>query len=243
MPTLRQNLDKWSRRRSWAKDGDEWSDQAAFCRVPYGEWKASVMRHLIDAHLGKGSVALEIAPGHGRWSAHIAGRAKHAILVDYSARCIAHCRKRLARHDNLSFIVNDGTALGGVQSSSVDFVFSYDSFVHMEEDVVFSYLREIRRVLRGGGRAVIHHPGRRDSTLWLWRFLAPFGEIGRMAYAAPSMGRISRNDGWRSNLSRERFAQLAQTCGLTVLSQSDSWGGGAYNCRLFSDCVSILQKD
>jgi len=243
MPTLRQNLETWDRRYGWAEDGDEWRDQAAYCQIPYPEWKQSIIRELILPHMGSGSVVLEIAPGHGRWSGHIARQAKRAILVDVSGRCIRHCRRRLRPFHNVAYIVNDGRSLEGVQSSSVDFVFSYDSFVHMEADVVSSYLCEMRRVLKKGGKALIHHSGRRHSALWLWRFLEPLGKIGRMLYMVPSMGRIGHNDGWRSNLSRELFAQMAKESGLRVASQSDSWGGGKSNCRLFSDCISVLEKD
>jgi hypothetical protein len=43
---------------------------------------------------------------------------------------------------------------------SVDFAFSWDSLVHVEEDVMASYVRELRRVLRPGGCAFLHHSNR-----------------------------------------------------------------------------------
>jgi hypothetical protein len=39
MPSLEQNLGLWNEKYRWPEDGDEWSDQAAFCNRPYEEWK------------------------------------------------------------------------------------------------------------------------------------------------------------------------------------------------------------
>lgn len=41
----------------------------------------------------------------------------------------------------------------------VDAIWSYDVFVHINPIDARSYFCELRRVLKPGGRAVIHHPG------------------------------------------------------------------------------------
>jgi hypothetical protein len=41
--------------------------------------------------------------------------------------------------------------------ASVDFVFSFDSFVHPNRDVIEAYLRELGTKLKPGGKGFIHH--------------------------------------------------------------------------------------
>ena len=63
--------------------------------------------------------------------------------------------------------------LNGVPSEVVDFVWSYDVFVHLDPECVQGYLREIYRVLKSGGVAVIHHPGQHPLRIGLRKVLAP----------------------------------------------------------------------
>jgi len=44
-----------------------------------------------------------------------------------------------------------------IPDSSVDFVFSFDSFVHPNRDVVEAYLRQLGTKLKIGGKGFIHH--------------------------------------------------------------------------------------
>jgi len=44
-----------------------------------------------------------------------------------------------------------------VPDASVDFVFSFDSFVHPDREIVEAYLRELGTKLKIGGKGFIHH--------------------------------------------------------------------------------------
>ena len=102
-------------------------------------------------------------------------------------------------------------------NNSVQFIWSFDSFVHIEPDITAAYMAEFARVLSPGGRCVIHHPG------------------------TPSFSQ--RANGGRSELTSQLVARLASGHGLAVLSQVDSWGPGLRsNTKLFADCVSTLEK-
>ena len=233
----------WNHEYSWEADGDEWSDQAGFCKVPYPRWKASIIETLIRPNLHKGSMAVELAPGHGRWSGHIASMAGNVALVDMSPGCIEHCRKKFSALGNISYFINDGKSLPFIGDSSVDFIFSFDSFVHIEKEETASYLSEFARVLKKGGRAVIHHPGRRHSTLSLGGILLKLSLPGRLAYGILTTGRLMKHYGMRANISRESFALMAGRSGLKVVSQFDSWGKeDEFNVKLFRDCITILEK-
>lgn len=163
--------------------------------------------------------------------------------MDLSPNCISFCRNRFNGFNNIVYFINDGRTLSPIKDSSIDFIWSFDSFVHMDQSVIGSYFAEFRRVLKRGGRATIHHPGRKHSSLWLWDCLRHFGNLGRVVYMLISMGRLRSHDGLRSNLSRELVASIARKNGLIVEMQFDSWGGDdQYNVRLFADCITILRR-
>ena len=94
--SVSENLLMWDQNYHWDGDGDEWQGQARVCGVPYEEWKQSLIDHLIVPYLEPGGIALEIAPGHGRWSEAVAARAGRLVLVDLSPSCLAFCQQRFS---------------------------------------------------------------------------------------------------------------------------------------------------
>src|SRR5207244_865501 len=53
--------------------------------------------------------------------------------------------------------LNDGRSLSMIADGSVDFVFSFDSFVHPDREVAEAYLRQLRSKLKIGAKGFIHH--------------------------------------------------------------------------------------
>jgi ubiquinone/menaquinone biosynthesis C-methylase UbiE len=242
MPTIEENKKVWDEEYIWKKNGDEWDQQAAYCNQPYEEWKESIVKTFIYKNINPESNVLEIGPGHGRWTEFILKKAKNVILVDLSPNCIDFCKRRFSKFKNISYYVNDGKNLNFIKDNSIDFIWSYDSFVHMEREVIESYFREFARILRINGKAVIHHPGRRNITLWL-NFLQKFGKWGVYLYQILSLGKIKRGDGWRSNISKELIKKIAENNHLKVEAQINSWGENfKYNIKLYRDYISILSK-
>jgi ubiquinone/menaquinone biosynthesis C-methylase UbiE len=240
--TIENNLKIWNCEYDWPKDGDEWDGQARIGSHSYEDWKQSVIETFIVPRITNESTVLEIAPGHGRWSNEIVHRCRQLYLVDLSPESIEFCKRRFEQYCHLQYIVNDGKTLPGVPDGGIDFVWSYDSFVHMEPHVIHSYLTETRRVLRSGRQAVIHHAGRRHGVLWL-SFLGDMGGVGAKAYQILSMGEWKGSDGWRSNVSGKLVKQLAEKSGLTVTQQVQSWGkNNDYGVTRYGDYISILSK-
>jgi len=164
------------------------------------------------------------------------------ILVDLSPNCIEFCQRRFASHRNVEYLVNDGRTLQGVADGSVDFVWSYDAFVHMDADVIDHYFRELRRVLKPGGKASIHHAGRKHVFLW-FVFLRDLGRLGTIVYKALSMGKLADDDGWRSNVSRQTIRRLATNQELRVEGQIQSWGKNReFGLERYGDFVTTLSQ-
>jgi ubiquinone/menaquinone biosynthesis C-methylase UbiE len=251
--TVENNLRAWDERHNWRKDGDEWVGQAKYLRQPYDKWKMSLVEHFIVPNVKPDSAVLEIAPGHGRWSKEIVDRCSALTLVDLSPSCIEHCKEIFASRDHVTYITNDGKSLPGVADGSIDFVWSYDSFVHMDKTTIGAYLDEIDRVLKPGGKAIIHHAGRKHGFLWL-RFLRHWGKRGKMLYKWISMEKpqdmnlevkdtSQEGDGWRSDVSKRIVRDLAVDRKLVVDDQIRFWGeSNEFGVPRFGDWITLLTK-
>jgi hypothetical protein len=74
-----------------------------------------------------------------------------------SEKCIDACRDRFAAVKYAQFFTNDGRSLAAAQDHRFDLIFSFDSLVHADYDVLASYVPEMLRKLSAGGVAFIHH--------------------------------------------------------------------------------------
>ena len=157
MPDLQWNHIVWNDR--WASHGDEWSETWGGAR---SQWYGAIYPRIAD-FLPAHSV-LEIAPGRGRWTQFLLRHCDEYVGIDLAANCIAACKLRFAAASRARFFVNDGTSLGMVPDSSVDFVFSFDSLVHAEIDVVSEYVRQVLDKLTPTGAAFLHHSNADDSS-------------------------------------------------------------------------------
>lgn len=138
----------WSNLNNWINDGHEWSE---WFGTTDNLW--NIIYQEIKPYL-KGEV-LEIAPGYGRMTKYLIDYSDNLNLVDLNENCINRCKEKFG--DKIkSYSVNDGKSLN-YNDNVLDFIFSYDSFVHMTSDVIESYIKEIYRTLKNDGYAFIHH--------------------------------------------------------------------------------------
>ncbi len=217
MPDKIWNLSVWDKSYDWSKDGEEWDDFARFCAVPYEKWKDSLSRTFLIGHLRQSSEVLEIGPGHGRWSALLPNRipAGTLHLVDLSPNCIEFCRQRFQAHKNIRYYVNDGKSLTDIGDKSIDFCWSFDTFVHVEESEVRPYAKELRRVMKPQSMGAIHHPGNPTEQ--------------------------QRQNGCRSKLDSRKFAAILAENGLHVIRQVSEWGQGC-NLHLTGDVITVFAR-
>ena len=100
----------------------------------------------------QGKTLLEIGCGIGRLFPGFERMGFSRIIgVDISPEMVSRGREWCPSR-NAEFLLVDGERLSGVETSSIDFCFSYNVFQHMPEQRIFwSNLREMERVLRPGG--------------------------------------------------------------------------------------------
>lgn len=215
MPDLSWNLRLWN--KAWPADGDEWDDCPRFIGIPYAQWKDSLARTFLIANLNPSSQVLEIGPGHGRWSEFIPSRIPSGKLhlVDLSPNCIEFCKKRLASHGNVEYHVNDGRSLKTIADGTIDFVWSFDTFVHIEEPEIRSYAKELKRIMKRQSMGAIHHSGNPTPD--------------------------QKRNGMRSEVGARKFGAILAEAGLYVIRQVSEWGNRC-NFKLTSDCITVFAR-
>jgi SAM-dependent methyltransferase len=144
--------DNWD----WAAGGDEWTPSEA--------WKTSLVEQVLKPRVPQGSVVVEIGPGAGRWTEHLIPRAAGYTGIDLSKTCVEVCSKKFAAAAQASFRCNDGNNLPGVADGSVEVIWSFDVFVHINLVDIGSYLEEFPAGAEAG-RAGDHSP---RHHCWAW---------------------------------------------------------------------------
>jgi SAM-dependent methyltransferase len=152
MPDLVWNWQAWQELYSWQGEGEEWSESWGGSRA---QWFGALLPR-IHPWLPAGAV-LEIGCGHGRWTQYLLQHCREYWGIDLAPRCVDFCAKRFAAIPWARFFVNDGKALDMVPDEHMDFIFSFDSLVHVEMDVLQSYLPQILKKLAPRGVAFLHH--------------------------------------------------------------------------------------
>lgn len=195
MKDIEWNYRRWQETEDWSSQGDRWSADMGGSQAQWFWFLYPRLQRYLPAPR-----ILEIAPGFGRWTQFLLAHTPDLIGVDLAPRCIEACRERFADNAKFRGYVNDGLTLPMIADASISLVFSFGSFVHMEEDVAGSYIREIARVLEPTGNAFIHHSN------------------GGAIYD----GEVPRNF---SRLSAAFVARTAREAGLLPITQElHSWG-------------------
>jgi hypothetical protein len=126
MPSLEENESNWNAAYDWTLRGDEWSSHWGGVET---HWHATLLPR-VWPFLPTGTIC-EIAPGYGRWTQYLLPQCDQYVGVDLASRCVDACRQRFSSFDHARFEVNDGRSLAVLENDSVDFVFSFDSLVHV----------------------------------------------------------------------------------------------------------------
>ena len=237
MGSIEWNRLMWGNIDNWSASGDCWDFHAKSCGQPYEDWKNSVVTEFVTPYLGPAVDVVEIGPGQGRWTQYIVAQARTVALVDLSSNCIDVCRRRFVevRDPELSFFVNDGKSLP-VSEASVDLVWSFGTFVHVELAEIDQYLSEIRRVLRPGGRFVIHHADRGDHG-GDENLDGQGGTEG--GPGSPDTRGDSLDAGLRSEVSARQFSKSIASHDLVLDQQIRNWGPIREFGLAFGDVLSL----
>ena len=228
MPTVEQNLQLWNANYEWIKEGEEWSSSWGGSEP---EWFGAIFPR-IHAFVPTGTV-LEIAPGFGRWTNYLKNCAEHLIVVDLAANCIKACQQRFASESNITYHANDGKSLAMLPDKSIDFVFSFDSLVHAETDVIQAYLNQLSGKLKSNGVGFVHHSNIGEYQ----RYFSISQRIpGRFRHPLTQKGFVDQTH-WRAfSMTAPLFEKYCEQAGLQCISQElVNWGA-----KRLIDCFSVF---
>ncbi len=211
--------------------GDEWNAPDVIgVDVPPERIVEHLDERVFAPFLGSTGTLLEIGAGGGRFTAILLRHARRLIAADTSPTMLKLLRRRFAQEPRVEYLQVDGTGRIPLAEGSVDAAFSYDVFVHLRHWEIYLYLVELRRLLRAGGRAVIHHANTFSDLGWR-RSLADAaavrrGERPKAAFSVMTpelMGERSR----RAGLAVHRFVTDAvrRDC-ITLLLAPEAGGSG-----------------
>ncbi len=142
----------------WEKEGDgQWTPKPG--AVLGAEWgddaqAVAIVERYVKPYLAPGGRVLEIGPGGGKFSRLLDRLAGDLILADIAKGMLERTAASLPRRPRTLLL--DGSSLAPEADSTIDFVFSYDVFIHLESEEIFRYFAEANRVLVPRGHFLVH---------------------------------------------------------------------------------------
>lgn len=228
MPTVEQNLQLWNTSYGWTQQGEEWSSTWGGSEA---QWHGAILPR-IRAFIPTDTI-LEIAPGFGRWTNFLKHWCSHLTIIDLAESCIKVCQQRFATDSHITYCVNDGKSLAVIPDSSIDFVFSFDSLVHAEADVIEGYLNQLARKLKPDGVGFIHHSNIGEfgmSSHWIEKM------PGKLRRSLTEKGWLDRDHGRAHSMTAEIFEEYCDRVGLQCIGQElVNWG-----TKKLIDCFSVF---
>jgi len=213
----------------WTNAGEEWSP-------PWGtsaaQWSGAILpriRKCLPA-----PTILEIASGFGRWTHYLRDHCEELIVIDRVDECVTACRQRFQNDPRVRCFLNDGRSLPMISAYSIDFVFSFDSLVHVKPNIAEAYLAELATKLKPGGNGFIHHSN-------FGEYANSFREqLPRALTKLPIKMNLLDWDHRRDRtMTAALFRELCQRHGLHCVSQElVNWRG-----RRLIDCFSMIARN
>jgi len=229
MASVEQNKQWWNE-LGWTEAGGDWSSPFG---TPAMQWYASILPR-IHPYLPATTI-LEIAPGFGRWTQFLKGMCDTLMVVDLSEKCIDGCKERFKADKNIQYHLNDGRSLAMIPDNAIDFLFTFDSLVHVEKDVIGEYLNQLVAKLTPQGVGFIHHSN-------LGAFSGHYAWVERLPRGRGLLSRlklVEKGDHKRAkSMTADVFLSLAAAAGLKVVSQEIiNW-----QSQRPIDCLSVITR-
>jgi ubiquinone/menaquinone biosynthesis C-methylase UbiE len=187
-------LRNWQAANGSGVYGEQWGDIESVPPLRF------IRHRYLDPFVDPAKTAVEIGPGGGRWTRYLLGF-QRVYAVDYHKELLDELARNI-QAGNLIAIHNNGSDFPGVPDRSIDFIFSFGTFVHLEAPTLTSYLANMHRVLAPGANVVLH-------------------------YADQNKVMARENPGF-ADMDPERMRQLVEGAGYTIVDEDTTtmWHSG-----------------
>jgi len=98
---------------------------------------------------------VDLGCGIGRVMRELAPLCREILGVDISEEMLKRGQDYLSGVSNVNLLQTDGASLEGIESDSVDFLYSMMCLIHVDRRSAYRYLVETKRVLKPDGRALL----------------------------------------------------------------------------------------
>ena len=129
--------------------GLEWGDPEVVAPLKF------IRNRYVLPYVNNEHVAVEIGPGGGRWTRYLLGF-KKLYVVDYHVELLNELKKTFQK-SNIEFVNNNGTDFPDVQQYSIDYLFSFGTFVHLDMHIIEAYLANMKPILKFGANVIIQY--------------------------------------------------------------------------------------
>ncbi|MDH3346598.1 MAG: class I SAM-dependent methyltransferase [Desulfobulbaceae bacterium] len=129
--------------------GLEWGDPETNPPLQY------VRDHFLLPYISADKTVVEIGPGGGRWTRYMLS-AKRIYAVDYHPEILNELKANITT-TNIVPVTNSGDDFPSIPEGSIDFLFSFGTFVHLDLDIIDRYLKNIKPLLKAEGEVVIQY--------------------------------------------------------------------------------------
>ena len=167
--------------------GLEWGDPESNPPLRY------VRDHFLVPYISPEKTLVEIGPGGGRWTRYML-EAKKIYAVDYHPEILNELKANISAC-NIVHVVNHGADFPTIPPASIDFLFSFGTFVHLDLDIIDQYLANMKQLLKPDGQVVLQYAD----------FTKP----------------LARSNVGFSNNNPERMRRLVTSHGYSILEEDD----------------------
>ena len=129
--------------------GVEWGDPDTFEPLKF------IRDQYVLPYVNGDQCAVEIGPGGGRWTQYLLGFRK-LYVVDYHAELLEELKRNFNK-PNMEFIKNNGSDFPGVSEHSIDYIYSFGTFVHLDTPLIDAYLASMKPILKSGANVVLQY--------------------------------------------------------------------------------------
>jgi len=116
-------------------------------------WAKNVLPEILRN--SKHDLCLDLGCGGGRYIGHASEHFTKVIGIDFSEYNIERAAHDFSRIGNIEFLLSSLADISPIETASVDFAYSAAVFLHMPNDIKRAALKELSRVLKPEGNAVL----------------------------------------------------------------------------------------
>lgn len=193
--------------------GDEWGNAADVDRIA---------ELFIRPYVTSQSVVAEIGVGGGRIALRVAPHVGRLVCFDLSPEMLTRARETLRGFSHVDFVLLTEPAFPDRFDDTLDFVYAFDVFVHLDLHTMWKYLNEIYRMLKSGRHAFLHTANLRAPEGWKLFMREERYSVEGHYFIVPEMAQL-----------------LAERAGLRLVKESRPDGSNFYFNR---DYLFVLQK-